>query len=103
MFCTVNDYFILVFDLGLLLNKGRDYKFYAMCLSKTFNIFVFKYKIFPSLQINYVQHLHVFFRYTKPKGQLPDYESPVVLKNGQSSIEDFCNSLHKSIMKEFKQ
>ena len=42
-------------------------------------------------------------RYTKPKGQLPDYESPVVLKNGQSSIEDFCNNLHKSIMKEFKQ
>ena len=41
--------------------------------------------------------------YTKPKGQLPDYESPVVLKNGSSSIEDFCNNLHKSIMKEFKQ
>lgn len=43
------------------------------------------------------------FRYTKPKGQLPDYESPVVLKNGQSTVEDFCNSLHKAIMKEFKQ
>ncbi|EDO39891.1 predicted protein [Nematostella vectensis] len=42
-------------------------------------------------------------RYTKPKGQLPDYESPVVLKNGLNSIEDFCNQLHKSIMKEFKQ
>ena len=45
----------------------------------------------------------VIARYTKPKGQLPDYEAPVVQKNGQSSVEDFCNSLHKSIMKEFKQ
>lgn len=40
--------------------------------------------------------------YTKPKGQLPDYEAPVVLKNGQSTVEDFCMNLHKSILKEFK-
>lgn len=40
--------------------------------------------------------------YTKPKGQLPDYSSPVVLKEGHSSVEDFCNKLHRSIMKEFK-
>lgn len=48
------------------------------------------------------QYLDLVRIYTKPKGQLPDYESPVVLKNGSSSIEDFCNNLHKSIMKEFK-
>jgi uncharacterized protein len=29
--------------------------------------------------------------YTKPKGKLPDYEEPVVLMRGRSSIEDFCN------------
>ncbi|CAL1535214.1 unnamed protein product [Lymnaea stagnalis] len=40
--------------------------------------------------------------YTKPKGQLPDYSSPVVLKAGRSSVEDFCNKLHRSIIKEFK-
>eukprot|EP00834_Sanchytrium_tribonematis_P002054 NODE_57_length_28844_cov_0.352687.p8 type:complete len:367 gc:universal NODE_57_length_28844_cov_0.352687:10431-9331(-) len=40
--------------------------------------------------------------YTKPKGQLPDYTSPIVMKTGKSSIEDFCNCLHKSILKEFK-
>lgn len=40
--------------------------------------------------------------YTKPKGQLPDYSSPVVLQNGRSSVEDLCNTLHKSIMNEFK-
>lgn len=41
--------------------------------------------------------------YTKPKGQLPDYESPVILTGTTPTVEDFCNKLHKSIMKEFKQ
>ncbi|KJE96916.1 developmentally regulated GTP binding protein 1 [Capsaspora owczarzaki ATCC 30864] len=40
--------------------------------------------------------------YTKPKGQLPDYEAPVVLKRGKCTIEHFCNRLHKSIMAQFK-
>ncbi|XP_065196312.1 developmentally-regulated GTP-binding protein 1-like [Sycon ciliatum] len=40
--------------------------------------------------------------YTKPKGQLPDYESPVVLHGGHQTVEDLCNQLHKSIMKDFK-
>jgi len=40
--------------------------------------------------------------YTKPKGQLPDYNAPVVLKNGLNTVEDFCNKVHRSIIKEFK-
>ena len=40
--------------------------------------------------------------YTKPKGQLPDYEAPVVLKLDHCTVEDFCNKLHRSIIKEFK-
>ena len=40
--------------------------------------------------------------YTKPKGQLPDYEAPVVLREGHSSAEDFCNRLHRTIINEFK-
>ncbi|KAF8592683.1 developmentally regulated GTP binding protein 1 [Ramaria rubella] len=40
--------------------------------------------------------------YTKPRGQAPDYSSPVVLKRGKSSIEDFCNSIHKEIAKQLK-
>ena len=40
--------------------------------------------------------------YTKPKGQLPDYESPVVLQANYCSIEAFCNKLHRTIIKEFK-
>jgi len=40
--------------------------------------------------------------YTKPKGQLPDYESPVVMNNKKCTVEDFCNKLHKSIAKDLK-
>jgi small GTP-binding protein len=40
--------------------------------------------------------------YTKPKGQLPDYEQPIVLRQNRSSVEDFCNSIHKSLVEEFK-
>lgn len=40
--------------------------------------------------------------YTKPKGKLPDFTEPVVLKDGRSSVEDFCNSIHKSLVDDFK-
>lgn len=43
-----------------------------------------------------------FFSYTKPKGQLPDYSSPIVLHSERTSIEDFCNKLHRTIAREFK-
>ena len=40
--------------------------------------------------------------YTKPKGQIPDYEEPVVLRATKPSVEDFCNRLHRSIIKQFQ-
>lgn len=40
--------------------------------------------------------------YTKPKGQLPDYSSPVVLTQGKCSVEDFCNKIHRAILLDFK-
>ncbi|THH06696.1 hypothetical protein EW145_g3915 [Phellinidium pouzarii] len=40
--------------------------------------------------------------YTKPHGQSPDYSAPVVLKRGKSSVEDFCNAIHKEIAKQLK-
>ena len=40
--------------------------------------------------------------YTKPKGKLPDFEEPVVLKRERCTVEDFCNKIHKQIMKSFK-
>jgi len=39
--------------------------------------------------------------YTKPKGEIPDYNAPVVMRR-DPTVEDFCNKLHKSIMKQFK-
>ncbi|MDI1486826.1 MAG: GTP-binding protein rbg1 [Ramalina farinacea] len=40
--------------------------------------------------------------YTKPKGKVPDYSSPVVLKKNACTVEDFCNSIHKTIVDQFK-
>jgi small GTP-binding protein len=40
--------------------------------------------------------------YTKPKGQIPDYSSPVVLHNGAPTIEEFCTRIHKGILAQFK-
>ena len=54
-------------------------------------------------QLIYLDIVCVCFSYTKPKGQLPDYEAPVVMKSGETTLEDFCNKIHKSIMKDFKQ
>lgn len=48
------------------------------------------------------EYLKLIRIYTKPKGQLPDYSSPVVLHVDRRSIGDFCNKLHRTIAKEFK-
>eukprot|EP00126_Sphaerothecum_destruens_P004373 Sdes_comp18151_c0_seq1m7634 len=48
------------------------------------------------------EYLNLTRIYTKPKGQLPDYNDPVVMRKDVVSLEDFCNSIHKSILKEFK-
>jgi len=47
-------------------------------------------------------YLQLLRLYTKPKGQLPDYESPVVLPRSKHTVEDFCNKIHRTIVKEFK-
>ena len=39
--------------------------------------------------------------YTKPKGEIPDYNSPVVMRR-DPTVENFCDKLHKSIMRQFK-
>jgi len=40
--------------------------------------------------------------YTKPKGQIPDYDEPVILHSAKNpSVEEFCNRLHRSIMNDF--
>jgi uncharacterized protein len=41
-------------------------------------------------------------RYTKPKGQLTDFDEPVVLRRDKSSVKFFCNRIHKGILPKFK-
>jgi len=48
------------------------------------------------------EYLNLTRIFTKPKGQLPDYSAPVVLHTERRSVEDFCNKIHKTILKEFK-
>ena len=40
--------------------------------------------------------------FTKPKGQLPDYDAPVILSNSRCSVTDFCNKIHRGLLKDFK-
>lgn len=47
------------------------------------------------------EYLDLIRIYTKPKGQIPDYDAPVIIKR-DSSIADFCNSIHKTLLKEMK-
>lgn len=40
--------------------------------------------------------------YTKPKGQIPDYESPVIIPRTKSTVLDFCQRIHKGLAKDLK-
>ncbi|CAI4054455.1 hypothetical protein SKDZ_01G0330 [Saccharomyces kudriavzevii ZP591] len=40
--------------------------------------------------------------YTKPKGQIPDFSDPVVLRSDRCSVKDFCNQIHKSLVDDFR-
>ena len=41
--------------------------------------------------------------YPKPKGEVPDFEDPVILRTRHPRVEDFCNRIHRGIMAQFKQ
>jgi hypothetical protein len=40
--------------------------------------------------------------YTKPKGRLPDFGDPVVLRRDKATVEDFANRIHKALIKRMK-
>jgi hypothetical protein len=48
------------------------------------------------------EYLDLVRIYTKPKGLNPDYGEPIILPRGISTVEDFCNRIHKLIIKHFK-
>lgn len=48
-------------------------------------------------------HLNFIRLYTKPRGQVPDYNAPVIVKRlPQPSVETFCTRIHRQMMKKFK-
>ena len=40
--------------------------------------------------------------YTKPKGQVPDYEEPVILLRKKRTVADFCNKIHRALLRDLK-
>lgn len=49
------------------------------------------------------EHLNLIRVYTKPKGQVPDYSTPVILKRTpQPNVENFCNRIHRQILRKLK-
>ncbi|KAG6657446.1 hypothetical protein I3843_04G084300 [Carya illinoinensis] len=48
------------------------------------------------------EYLNLTRIYTKPKGMNPDYEDPVILSSRRRTVEDFCNRIHKDMLKQFK-
>lgn len=49
------------------------------------------------------EYLKLIRIYTKPKGQLPDYEQPVILQSSSVTVEDFVNRIHRTLMTDFKE
>lgn len=48
------------------------------------------------------EYLDLVRIYTKPKGQIPDYATPVILKRNKSQVQDFCLRIHKQLLVGFK-
>jgi len=47
-------------------------------------------------------YLNMMRIYTKPRGQIPDYDAPVVLPRANATVEEFCTRIHKSLLAQFK-
>jgi len=48
------------------------------------------------------EYLDLIRIYTKPKGLIPDYNRPIVMHRERSTVEDFCNRIHKTLAKQMK-
>lgn len=48
------------------------------------------------------EYLDLIRVYTKPKGEEPDYNAPVVLARARCTIADFCNRIHRLMLRQFK-
>lgn len=53
---------------------------------------------FDDLMTKIWDYLDLIRIYTKPKGQIPDYEAPVILPRSHCTLTDFCGKLHKTLI-----
>jgi len=40
--------------------------------------------------------------YTKPRGRVPDYSSPIVIPSTKSTVAEFCKRIHRTLLEQFK-
>jgi len=57
---------------------------------------------FDELLLKIWEYLDLIRIYTKPKGQIPDYDAPVIISAKASTVKDFCDKLHKQLSSEMK-
>ncbi len=57
---------------------------------------------FDELLLKIWEYLDLIRIYTKPKGQIPDYEAPVIISAKNCQVRDFCDKLHKQLALEMK-
>jgi len=82
---------ITIEELNLL---ARVPHYVPICAGKEWN--------FDELLETMWAYLSMFRIYTKPKGQIPDYNAPVVLPKTKNTVEEFCLRIHKSLLDQFK-
>eukprot|EP01121_Diplochlamys_sp_Union-15-3_P016513 TRINITY_DN5628_c0_g1_i1.p1 TRINITY_DN5628_c0_g1~~TRINITY_DN5628_c0_g1_i1.p1 ORF type:complete len:378 (+),score=72.51 TRINITY_DN5628_c0_g1_i1:28-1134(+) len=56
---------------------------------------------FDDILVKIWEYLDMIRIYTKPKGQIPDYNEPVIMPRN-CTVEDFCNKIHKTLVHQFK-
>merc|ERR1712087_980246 len=47
-------------------------------------------------------YLDLYRIYTKPRGEIPDYDRPVIIKKNKSTVADLCNKLHRTLLADYK-
>ncbi len=40
--------------------------------------------------------------YTKPKGEIPDFDSPIILHARKPRISDLCDRIHRTLIEQYK-
>jgi ribosome-interacting GTPase 1 len=82
---------ITIEELDILSNVPH---YVPICAAKEWN--------FDELLDRIWSYLNMLRIYTKPKGQIPDYEAPVILPMKFNTVEQFCLRIHKSMLSQFK-